>query len=189
MNPAERIKLLNDYIALHPSSKAFARLAEAYAEAGQVDYALGLIEKGLKEHPHYLPALVLRAQYLLRQNQPFKAEESLRGALSVDPANIDALRMLLELEMKREAAGRGMTAKKLAALDPGDPLAQKALSEETKQISPFTTRSVAELYESQGYLSEALRIYREILRLNTEDKEIGAKINELEARINGTKTS
>lgn len=188
MNPTERIKKLNDYIALHPSSTAFARLAEAYADAGQADQALGLLERGLKEHPNYLPAYVLRARYLLRANQPFKAEEALRGALSVDPSNVTALRVLLELEIKREAAGRGMTAKKLAALDAGDPLARKVLSEESKTASPFTTRSVAELYESQGYLTEALRIYKEIQRLNPQDSEVAAKISDLEGRVNGTKT-
>jgi tetratricopeptide (TPR) repeat protein len=188
MNRAERIKRLNDYIALHPSSTAFARLAEAHADKGELNRALKLLERGLRAHPDYLPAHVLRAQYLLQKNQPFKAEDALRDALAVDPANLPALRMLLELEMRREAAGRGVTAKKLAALDSADPLANKVLSEETKPASPFTTRSVAELYESQGYLTEALRIYLELALKKPDDAEIAAKIKELKARIHGIQT-
>lgn len=189
MNPAERIKRLNDYIALHPSSTAFARLAQAHAEEGDVKRALKLLDRGLREHPRYLPAHILRARYLLRAGQPFKAEEALREALAVDPANLTALRSLLELEIRREAAGRGVSAKKLAALDPADPLARKVLSETSQTSSPFTTSAVAELYESQGYLSEALRIYRELARQKPEDAHIEAKIKELEGRINGTKTT
>jgi len=188
MNPAERIKRLNDYIALHPSSTAFARLAEAHADKDELSRALKLLERGLREHPSYLPAHVLRARYLLQKNQPFKAEEALREALAVDPANLPALRMLLGLEIRREAAGRGVTARKLAALDPVDPLARKVLSEETKPASPFTTRSVAELYESQGYLTEAIRIYRELALKKPDDAEIAAKIKELQGRVDGTKT-
>jgi len=188
MNPAERIKWLNDYIALHPSSTAFARLAEVCADAGELNRALGLLNRGLREHPDYLPAHIIRAQYLLRKGQPLKAEEALRDALALDPANLTALRMLLELEARREAAGRGVTARKVAAFDPQDPLARKVLSEETKAASPFTTRSVAELYESQGYLTEALRIYSELERQKPGDAEIAAKIKELKARIYGTQT-
>lgn len=185
MTPAERIKRFKDYLSLHQSSTAFARLAEAYADAGGLEKALGLLGNGVRQHPEYLPAYILKARYLLRLQQPFKAEEALREALTVDPANSIALRMLLELEVKREAAGRGMTAKKLAAVDPKDPLAKRVLSEETKAASPFTTRSVAELYESQGYLTEALRIYREVARQRPDDEEIKSKIKELEGRIHG----
>jgi tetratricopeptide (TPR) repeat protein len=188
MTPAERIKRLNDYIALHPSSTAFARLAEAHADAGDVERALKLLERGLRAHPNYLPAHVLRARFLLSMNQPFKAEEALRDALAVDPANVAALRMLCELEARREAAGLGMTARKLSALDPSDPLALKVLSEQTKASSPFTTRSVAALYESQGYLTEALRIYRELAKQEPGNAEIATKIKELEGRIHGTET-
>lgn len=184
----DRIKKLNDYIALHPSSTAFARLAEAYADAGDIERALGLLDRGLRSHPDYLPAHILRTRYLLERNQPFKAEETLRTALNIDPANLTALRMLLELEVHREAAGRGVSARKLGALDLADPLAGKVLSEETKISSPFTTRSVAELYESQGYLTEALRIYRELASDKPEDSEIAAKIKELEGLIHGKKT-
>ena len=189
MTPADRIKRLNDYIALHPSSTTFARLAEAHADAGEIEHALKLLERGLRAHPNYLPAHVLRARFLLSMNQPFKAEEALRDALAVDPANVSALRMLCELEARREAAGRGMTARKLAALDPSDPLALRVLSEETKASSPFTTRSVAELYESQGYLTEALRIYRELAKHEPDNAGIATKIKELEGRIHGSETS
>ncbi len=189
MSAADRIKRLNDYIALHPSSAAFARLAEAHVDAGEVEMALQLIEHGLRAHPNYIPAHILRARYLMRQNKPFKAEEALREALSVDPANLAALRMLCELEAKREAAGRGMTARKLAALDPADPLALRVLSEQKEAASPFTTRSVAELYESQGYLTEALRIYRELGKQQPDNVELASKIKDLEGRIDGTKTA
>ncbi|GEM_PF-1942636 len=186
MSPAEKIKWLNDYIALHPSSPAFAQLAEAHGQAGELDKALRLLEHGLKQHPNYVPAHILRARYLLKKNQPFKAEEILREVLSIDPANLTALRILLELEVHREAATRGVTARKIAALDANDPLAIKILTEKTKTSSPFTTRSVAELYESQGYLTEALRIYRELAQANPDNEQIPIKIKELEGRINGT---
>jgi len=185
----EQLKRLEAYMERHPSSTAFARLAEAYAEVGELERALKLLEQGLRAHADYLPAHLLRARYLLSINQPFKAEETLRNALAVDPANLSALKMLCELEAKREAAGRGVTARKLAALDAANPIARKVLSEEVQAASPFTTRSVAELYESQGYLSEALRVYRELARRQPDNAELAAKIEELEARLHGTQTS
>lgn len=185
MHSQERTNRLEEYVRLHPSSTAFARVAEAYWDSGQADRALKLLAKGLKQHPYYLPARILRARFLLARNQPFQAEEALRAALSVDPSNLMTLRMLLELEVQREAAGRGTTARKLLALDDSDPLARRVLSEQIKTATPFTTRSVAELYHSQGYLSEALRIYKELARQKPDDAEIAAKIKQLEAQVHG----
>jgi len=60
---------------------------------------------------------------------------------------------------------------------------ERIKKEEKVETVPFITKSIAELYESQGYYKEALAVYERIYAINPEDKEVERKIEELKRRI------
>jgi hypothetical protein len=47
----------------------------------------------------------------------------------------------------------------------------------------FDTKSMAEVYASQGYISIALEIYKRILQKNPSDTEAQKRISELETKL------
>src|SRR5947209_10103738 len=53
-----------------PSSRIFLQLAEEYRHQGRVREALEVLERGLKEHPGYLSALVAKGRCLLELGEP-----------------------------------------------------------------------------------------------------------------------
>ena len=87
-----------------PTSRVFLQLAEEYRHQGQVQEALAVLDRGLREHPGYLSALVAK------------------GRCHLELGEADASRIVLERVVKQDATQ--MVANKLlvrAYLETGDP--------------------------------------------------------------------
>src|SRR6185436_19281878 len=88
-----------------PASRIFLQLAEEYRHLGRVQDALAVLDKGLKEHPGYLSALVAK------------------GRCHLELGEGDNARLVLERVVKQDATQ--MVANKLlvrAYLETGDPV-------------------------------------------------------------------
>lgn len=88
-----------------PSSRIFLQLAEEYRHLGRIQDALMVLDRGLKEHPGYLSALVAK------------------GRCHLELGEGDAARVVLERVVKQDATQ--MVANKLlvrAFLETGDPV-------------------------------------------------------------------
>lgn len=88
-----------------PASRIFLQLAEEYRHLGRVQDALAVLDKGLKEHPGYLSALVAK------------------GRCHLELAEGEEARVVLERVVKQDATQ--MVANKLlvrAYLETGDPV-------------------------------------------------------------------
>lgn len=88
-----------------PSSRIFLQLAEEYRHLGRVQDALAVLDKGLREHPGYLSALVAK------------------GRCHLELGEAEAARVVLERVVKQDATQ--MVANKLlvrAYLETGDPV-------------------------------------------------------------------
>jgi tetratricopeptide (TPR) repeat protein len=88
-----------------PSSRIFLQLAEEYRHLGRVQDALAVLERGLKEHPGYLSALVAK------------------GRCHIELGESENARVVLERVVKQDATQ--MVANKLlvrAYLETGDPV-------------------------------------------------------------------
>jgi tetratricopeptide (TPR) repeat protein len=88
-----------------PSSRIFLQLAEEYRHLGRIQDALMVLDRGLKEHPGYLSALVAK------------------GRCHLEIGEGDAARVVLERVVKQDATQ--MVANKLlvrAFLETGDPV-------------------------------------------------------------------
>lgn len=88
-----------------PASRIFLQLAEEYRHLGRVQDALAVLDRGLKEHPGYLSALVAK------------------GRCHIELAEGEEARVVLERVVKQDATQ--MVANKLlvrAYLETGDPV-------------------------------------------------------------------
>lgn len=101
----DRLSQLRARWEADPSSRIFLQLAEEYRHLGRVQDALAVLERGLKEHPGYLSALVAK------------------GRCHIELGEAEAARVVLERVVKQDATQ--MVANKLlvrAYLETGDPV-------------------------------------------------------------------
>lgn len=100
----DRLSQLRTRWEADPTSRIFLQLAEEYRHLGRVQDALAVLDKGLREHPGYLSALVAK------------------GRCHLELGESEAARSVLERVVKQDATQ--MVANKLLVrtyLDTGDP--------------------------------------------------------------------
>lgn len=101
----DRLSQLRARWEADPSSRIFLQLAEEYRHLGRVQEGLAVLDRGLKEHPGYLSALVAK------------------GRCHIELGESEAARVVLERVVKQDATQ--MVANKLlvrAYLETGDPV-------------------------------------------------------------------
>lgn len=97
-----------------PKSKAFALLAEAYRENGQIEKAEHVVELGLQHHPDYAGGYLAQGRIKLAQGHHHEALNSFQTALKLAPENLLAYQLLgdthLILKQAKEALKTYKTA-------------------------------------------------------------------------------
>lgn len=78
-----------------PSSRIFLQLAEEYRHQGRVREALEVLERGLKEHPGYLSALVAKGRCLLELGEPDRSRTVLERVVKQDATQMVANKLLV----------------------------------------------------------------------------------------------
>ncbi|HEX3556837.1 MAG TPA: tetratricopeptide repeat protein [Thermoanaerobaculia bacterium] len=78
-----------------PSSRIFLQLAEEYRHQGRVREALEVLERGLKEHPGYLSALVAKGRCLLELGEPEASRVVLERVVKQDATQMVANKLLV----------------------------------------------------------------------------------------------
>jgi tetratricopeptide (TPR) repeat protein len=78
-----------------PSSRVFLQLAEEYRHQGRVKEALDVIDRGLKEHPGYLSALVAKGRCHLELGEPEPARTVLERVVKQDATHMVANKLLV----------------------------------------------------------------------------------------------
>jgi tetratricopeptide (TPR) repeat protein len=78
-----------------PSSRIFLQLAEEYRHQGRMREALEVLERGLKEHPGYLSALVAKGRCLLELGEPERSREVLERVVKQDATQMVANKLLV----------------------------------------------------------------------------------------------
>jgi tetratricopeptide (TPR) repeat protein len=91
----DRLSQLRNRWEADPTSRIFLQLAEEYRHQGRVRDALGILEKGLKEHPGYLSALVAKGRCLLELEEPEEARTVLERVVKQDPTQMVANKLLV----------------------------------------------------------------------------------------------
>jgi tetratricopeptide (TPR) repeat protein len=78
-----------------PSSRIFLQLAEEYRHQGRMREALEVLERGLREHPGYLSALVAKGRCLLELGEPEASRVVLERVVKQDATQMVANKLLV----------------------------------------------------------------------------------------------
>lgn len=147
------IKLMKRYLAIYkkdPKSRVFALLAGLYRKQGQLDKALSICQKGLKEHPYFASGHIALALIFLDMNKLEMAAESLEKATDYSPENIFAYKLLGQVWLKLKRPDKTLQAyKMLLLLDPGN----KKAASIVKKLEPIT----AAQYDNTGFSFKSLK--------------------------------
>ena len=103
-------------------SRLFVQLAEEYRRMGRLDEALGVLEKGLQEHPGYVSAQVALARVRLDRGEAPAASTVLEGVVARDPTHLVAAKLLVEARLQcGDPAGAKSRLDLYRLLNDGDP--------------------------------------------------------------------
>jgi tetratricopeptide (TPR) repeat protein len=91
----DRLSQLRNRWEADPSSRIFLQLAEEYRHQGRVKEALDVLDRGLKEHPGYLSALVAKGRCHLELGEPEPARTVLERVVKQDATQMVANKLLV----------------------------------------------------------------------------------------------
>lgn len=91
----DRLTQLRNRWESDPTSRIFLQLAEEYRHQGRVKEALNVLEKGLKEHPGYLSALVAKGRCLIELGESEEARGVLERVVKQDATQMVANKLLV----------------------------------------------------------------------------------------------
>jgi tetratricopeptide (TPR) repeat protein len=181
------ITRLSEKYSREPKSRIFVQLADMYRKNNMIDEALDVLNKGLEYHPEYALAYLVLGKCQFDKRAYIQAKEAFERTLTLDPQNIVALRMLAKTcEILKDEKGQINAYKSIIGVDPLDTSAKEKLAmvEALQRKEPLYTVAMAEEYEKQDNLDEALKIYEHLLYTDPSDILLNQKATELKKKIN-----
>lgn len=140
------------------SPAELADLAEKLRQEGKQAEALKTVERCLEQNPNHPRSVLLLARLLYQGGKPLEALETLRP---------------LDSTLGRDAALKTIAAN----------LAQLWRERNSQTDPAFVTESMAGLLVGQGYLLEALAIYRQLFLASAGEKRLWERILFLRERL------
>jgi tetratricopeptide (TPR) repeat protein len=203
----EAIELLNSGTARHPDYlSAQVLLANCYQALGRSAEADAIFNRVLSQDAENICALENQAARSIQQGALGNAAALVQQLRQLDPwdATIQALAMQLEQAPRSVELPDARTSVQQAPRGPirsvedtvyrGAPAAstesssaRAALPEGTRD--ELSTLTLAQIYESQGYLQKALTIYDELAQQHPENTQIAQHLEELRRRLLGVDES
>src|SRR3954451_12290533 len=92
---SDRLTQLKSRWESDPTSRVFLQLAEEYRHQGRVKEALEGLDRGLKEHPGYLSALVAKGRCHLELGEPEPSRAVLERVVKQDATQMVANKLLV----------------------------------------------------------------------------------------------
>src|SRR4051812_33066682 len=97
---SDRLTQLKNRWEADPSSRVFLQLAEEYRHQGRVKEALEVLDRGLREHPGYLSALVAKGRCHLELGEPEPAKAVLERVVKQDATQMVANKLLVRAHLE-----------------------------------------------------------------------------------------
>jgi tetratricopeptide (TPR) repeat protein len=144
------------------------RLVERMLNAKKHNEAIEILKDIISKYSDWLSPYLMLSNALYEKAETEKALEILLKAAYLKPFNLVLKKRIIKLYLdcsNRESA-REMLGE-VALLFPRDEWIKTAM-EELK--SPFVTKTMAKLYEKQGYIEDAHRIYEKLAASRKERK-------------------
>lgn len=181
------ITRLSEKYSREPKSRIFVQLADMYRKNNMIDEALDVLNKGFEYHSDYALAYLVLGKCQFDRRAYIQAREAFERTLTLDPQNIVALRMLAKTcEILKDEKGQINAYKSIISIDPLDTSTKEklAMTEALQRKEPLYTVAMADEYERQGNLDEALKIYQHLLNTDPSDILLNQKATELKKRMN-----
>jgi tetratricopeptide (TPR) repeat protein len=189
----DEISRYRQILAREPTSLIFAALAEAYRKRSLLRQAIEVCRRGLRAHPNFLSGRVALARAYAEAGQTELARKELEKVVSSAPDNLAAQRLLAEIYRENHNLDQlERTLHRILALDASDEKAREGLvwieqqrgrpgaaEPEAAPGRRIVTRTLAEIYASQGYHDKAFEIYRELSSRQPENALYHARLADL----------
>ncbi|MEW6442525.1 MAG: tetratricopeptide repeat protein [bacterium] len=193
----QEIARYEQILSREPCSLVFAALSEAYRKRRMLSQAIEVCRRGLRSHPRFASGRVALARAYFDAGQVELCRQELEKVIVTVPDNLVALRLLAAIYRDRSDLGRlEPTARQILALDPGDGEAAESLEwarslrkgialndEKGCGSREIVTRTLAEIYASQGYLERAVEIYGWLCRREPENAPCGERLAQLREKL------
>jgi len=193
----ETLERYGQILARDPASLVFAALAEAYRKKGELDRAIAVCRKGLRLHPRFMSGRVALARAYADDGKPDMARQELERVVLASPDNLAAHKLLAEIyrnDLKTDLLEK--TCHRILALDASDAQARETLDrirEERenggKESGPtaarpqIVTRTLAEIYASQGYFQRAYELYEQLSLREPKNPLFHERLAELKEKL------
>lgn len=193
----EEIARYQEILSREPSSLVFAALAEAYRKRKMLDPAIAVCRKGLNHHPEFVSGRVALARAYVDKGDEDRAMKELERVIQTAPDNRIAQGLLLSLyEEKGDWDNLEKTVHRILSVDPQNERARQCwrkvgvsssaeatVSSGQGQAGEIVTRTLAEIYASQGYHEKAFDIYRKLSAREPENPALHGRLAELKQRM------
>jgi len=190
----DELEFYQQMMSKDPSSQVFVYLAEALLEHEMYKEAIETCVNGLRLRPHDLRARVILGVSFLRTGELDRAESELLKAKEMLEINTVTYRALAELyEKKGDSQSAERYRRLFEAIHPteaqtiGSEKAETDSDTAVEEIPPekteMSTITMAQLYEEQGRLKEAVEVYRKIFDISPETEGVEDKLANLERRV------
>lgn len=177
-NPDRALAILEEGLERHPRYlSAHIVRARCLRALDRGERARAAFEQVLRLDGHNLDALRSLAELALERGETEDARRHLEALLQADPGNEEAHRMLSEMEDEEEPASDDRTAEDVDELR--EQVEELDLSEPSapSEEEDLATRTLAGLYEEQGFYREAVQMYERLLEEGTEAPEIRERLS------------
>jgi len=196
----EAIELLQTGTARHPDYlSALVLLADCYEALGRGEEADAIFARVLSQESENVRALEHQAEQSLRQGALGKAAGLVERLRQIDPWDATIRRLAAQLQ-EAPAARPAPPVMERPAPAPqgrmGAPAGVPAMPEDADAIAlpdstpdELSTLTLAQIYESQGYLQKALNIYERLLRKHPDNQQVATRLDQLRRRLSGADDS
>lgn len=189
----EAVEVAQQGIMDNPAFAAgYVALGKAFVAQGLEDQAIGEFEKSLILDNRHLPALKELAKMKMARQDSAAARELLERAGAVKGNDPEVLKLLAAVEKPPSAPAAPLTAPSLTPPVPAAapsflideaPESAVEISGADKAVEPIATATLAEIYIRQGLPQKALKVFRDLLKVEPHNDQLRRKLIQLKQHI------
>jgi len=210
-SPLAKIASYSEILAKEPRSTVFVPLAETYRQIGMLTEGLEVAMKGVRGLPDFSPGFTVLGRIQAQKGDLPGAALSLERALAIDSGNVVALKSLARIRQQQGDVDRALKLlQRVAVVRPEDESIKKLQAKLLQQLSekqgraeinnvpvepetlsdrgkpdPISTLTIAELYIRQGFPQRAMKVYRDLLRVDPNNNEVRQRLIDLKMKMGG----
>jgi tetratricopeptide (TPR) repeat protein len=153
-----------------PTSRVFLQLAEEYRHLGRVKEGLAVLERGLKEHPGYLSALVAKGRCHLELGEGEAARAVLERVVKQDATQMVANKLLVRAYLETGEPGKARERLDLySLLNDSDPEIEELRRRIRSMDRPAAPAEVPRQMDADPFSLEPPVVRREVREAKADD--------------------